>query len=202
MKQPEKVLGTFLLYFVLTGFQHQQKWKLVKNSQGIQIYTSSSPEFPVKGIRAELELETDMRTLLQVIMEVEKYPEWVYACKETSIIKKGTNEVLFYYVTDAPWPVSDRDQVSQFNLTHKADGVVEIQSHTVDGIVKENEDRIRIKQSKAFWRFTPIGANKIKGEYQLFFNPAGLVPAWLINLFVTEGPYQTFIEMRKRLKKK
>jgi hypothetical protein len=36
-------------------------------------------------------------------------------------------------------------------------------------------------------------------EYTLFADPGGSVPAWLINLFITKGPMESFKKLKEHL---
>jgi len=44
------------------------------------------------------------------------------------------------------------------------------------------------------------GANKIQVRYFLNIDPGGAIPAWITNLFITKGPYETFVNLAKQLK--
>jgi len=38
-------------------------------------------------------------------------------------------------------------------------------------------------------------------EFKLFANPAGAMPFWLINLFSTFGPFETFKKLKIQVRK-
>jgi hypothetical protein len=38
-------------------------------------------------------------------------------------------------------------------------------------------------------------------EYQLLVNPGGNVPAWIVNMAVIDGPFETGVNMREWIKK-
>ncbi|RYZ55586.1 MAG: hypothetical protein EOP49_02520 [Sphingobacteriales bacterium] len=44
---------------------------------------------------------------------------------------------------------------------------------------------------------TPLPGNQLRIEYLAKADPAGAVPAWIANMFVTKGPYETFVQLRK-----
>jgi hypothetical protein len=62
----------------------------------------------------------------------------------------------------------------------------------MDGIV-------RVPQLKAFWKFTPKPDGTVDAEYQINVNPGGNVPAWIVNMFAIDGPYQSITSMKKLL---
>jgi hypothetical protein len=45
------------------------------------------------------------------------------------------------------------------------------------------------------------GHDQISITYQLQVDPDGSLPAWIVNLFVSKGPYETFRNLSALLKK-
>jgi hypothetical protein len=48
---------------------------------------------------------------------------------------------------------------------------------------------------------TPAGKNQVRAEYVLEVDPMGTIPAWLINLFATKGPTETFRKLKLHVQK-
>jgi hypothetical protein len=194
-------IAILLLCLMHLGASDPIKWELVKKGQGILVYSAKVPEYPVKSVRAELQIDAKVSDVVATIMNVGSYQHWVYHCKKSTILQKiSPNEVIYHHITDAPWPVSDRDQVSHFKLTQKTDGTVFINSHTVNEVLPEQAGLVRVKNAKAQWKFIPISNNKVKAEYELFFDPAGDVPAWVINVFIANGPFESMVKLKERVK--
>jgi hypothetical protein len=49
------------------------------------------------------------------------------------------------------------------------------------------------------WTIKPLAKNKNKCEYFLLLDPGGDVPAWIINLFISEGPYSSLVKLKQRV---
>jgi hypothetical protein len=60
---------------------------------------------------------------------------------------------------------------------------------------------VRVTKFEGKWTIIPLGKNLIKVEYVLRVDPGGSIPAWLINLFSTRGPYESFKKLRQQLQK-
>jgi hypothetical protein len=67
-------------------------------------------------------------------------------------------------------------------------------------VLPEQTGLVRVKNAKAQWKFIPITDGKVKAEYELYFDPAGDVPAWVINAFIANGPYESMVKLRERVK--
>jgi hypothetical protein len=60
---------------------------------------------------------------------------------------------------------------------------------------------VRIPRSIGNWTITPTGKNQVRAEYVLEVDPMGTIPAWLINLFATKGPLETFRNLKVHVQK-
>ncbi len=176
-------------------------WHAVKSANNIKVFTSNVPDYPVKGIRAEVIFDAPVENVLKVAMNVNHYPNWIYKCKKSVLVKQvSKQEVIYYHITDAPWPVDDRDQYSVTKLSKHIDGSYWMHSHTLPNYGAEVSGNVRVKNGKATWHFIPLPNGQTKGEYELFFDPAGHIPSWIINLFIAEGPYVTMVNMQREVK--
>jgi len=117
------------------------------------------------------------------------------------VIKQiSPTSAIFHHVTEAPWPFDSRDHVSVFEIARDdKTGIVTVKSHVVSGVYPEQKGYVRLKKSQASWTLTPVGDNKVSAVYELSFDPEGNIPAWLINMFITEGPYQSLSKMKEKV---
>jgi hypothetical protein len=189
-----------LILFTVVGFA-QPDWQLQKDENGIKVYTAENPESPVKLIRVEVEFDQPVEKIASTIMNVAEYKTWVYGCIEsTTLARPNDSMVVYRHVTDVPWPFEDRDLVAQFTRTkNKSTGSVSISSAQIANY-PEQEGYSRVKSSKAIWVLTPQKSGTVKAVYQLSVDPGGNMPGWLINLFITEGPYETFVNLQNLLR--
>ena len=194
------LISSLFSFIIFSSFTLTQKdnWQLAKDKNGIKIYIRNEEGSAIKSIKATMTFNASLSALTAIVMDVENYPQWVYHCKETKLIKNiAGKELLYYHVTYAPWPVSYRDNISRFMVSqNKTDYSISITSSVINGVLPEKSEYVRVKKSNASWNFKRVNKNTIAAEYTLSFDPGGNVPAWLINLFITEGPYDTFIKMK------
>lgn len=197
-----KPLISIVLLFSMLVSNNEPSWTLSKDQDGIKIYTSATPGYDVKGVKAELEFDGTVPQLIAVVMDVANYKNWVYSCAQSRILKQvSKTELIYYHITDAPWPATDRDLVSRFTAKRINENSVEITSGHLPDYMPVQPEYVRVKRTEAAWKFTQLPGGKVKAEYHLFIDPGGSVPAWMMNLFITDGPYQTMLKMRKEVKK-
>jgi hypothetical protein len=87
-----------------------------------------------------------------------------------------------------------------FKITRNPDNVVTVKASAIDGYVPKDKKKVRIKFSDVNWTVTPAGANTLNIEYVAQADPGGSIPAWVSNMFITKGPYETFKLLRTALK--
>lgn len=181
----------------------QSNWKLNTEKDGIKVYTSPVADSKVKAIKVESEFNATPTQLVALLLDVKACPNWVYHTKSCTLVKQvSANEVYYYSEISVPWPVENRDFVGHLTATQNPETkVVTVDGPAVPGLVAVKPGVVRISHSIGKWTIIPAGNNQIKVQYTLQVDPGGSVPAWLTNLFATDGPLQSFKSLRKQLDK-
>src|ERR1700744_4531810 len=193
-----------VLVFFIALFPFQQGWQLSSDKEGIKIYTSTaSTESKAKPIRVECTFNATPSQLAAVLLDIKSYPQWVYHTKAAEIVKEVSPTDLYYYSEiNVPWPGQNRDFVSHIIVTTNPEThVITVEAPNVSGMVPVKQNIFRLTASKAKWTITPVGNNQAHVNYELQIDASGSAPAWLINMFVTEGPFQTFKNLRLQVQK-
>jgi hypothetical protein len=176
-----------------------QDWKLKKENDQIKVYTAETPNSPFKSVRVECTVKGNFSRVIAVLYDVDHHKDWVFNTKYSKLLKKvADNELIYYSEVSAPWPSSNRDFIAHLRIVQPAPNKVVIASHAEPGFVPEKSGIVRIKSSAAAWTMTSSGDN-VKIDYIVQFDPAGSVPAWLINMFITKGPFETFQKLQGRM---
>jgi hypothetical protein len=191
----------FSLYFLNANnlFSQDGNWKLIKNDEGIKIYSRpASEESALKELKVTTELNASLSAVVSVLAAKELFPKWVYGCSVSEILKKTSDlEIYHYQVTDMPWPIEKRDVIihtliSQDTVTR----VVKIACKGIPDYISQNKDCIRIISFKAHWTLTPNANGKVDLVYIMMVDPAGSLPTWIINMVAAEGPMKTIKNLR------
>lgn len=181
--------------------QENGVWELQKEEKGIKIYTRSAVGSPVKEVRAILQLNASLSSVVAVIRDFDNYPLWIYKCVHAKLLKSaGDSDMYYYHITDTPWPVEDRDMVSRVIITQNDKSMeLRINSTGIPDYLPKREGFLRLPKSNTLWILNPIGPNLIQAEYILSVDPGGDVPVWLLNVFVTDGPFESMVLFKNRV---
>ena len=195
------ILAFFLLSFVQKDVKVTQ-WETVKKRNNITVYSRENSLSEIKEIRAETTINTSLSSLVYLIKHIERQTDWAYSIKEAKVVRHYSNfHWVAYTMTDAPWPVDDRDCVTDVIMRQLSDSTIYIKSYVVDSILKPKKDVVRIPMIKAHWLLTPINDHKTSVRFQILLELGGSVPSWVVNLFIETGPYNTLRDFKKEVEK-
>jgi hypothetical protein len=181
----------------------QSGWQLKSEKEGVKIYTCEVTGSKVKALKVEAAFNATPAQLVALIMDVNKSPDWVYHVKSAALLKRVSPSELYYYsVVSLPWPLADRDFVAHLTVSQNpVTKVITIDGPAVAGLVPVKPGIIRVGDSRGKWVITLLGNNRINVEYSIHLDPGGGLPAWLVNMFATEGPMNIFRNIKTQLQK-
>jgi hypothetical protein len=191
----------FLFFFTGASLFAQGEWTLKKEKDGIKISSRPSQFSKFNDLKIETDLTGNVSQLAAILLNVEKYPDWAYATKTCTLIKKISNEEIIYYSEiDVPWPATNRDFYADFKvMLDSSTRSLKVLSVGLKNYQPENKNLVRIPMSKGTWNITTISDKLIHMEYILQVNPGGSVPAWILNMFATTGPMETFENLKQKM---
>lgn len=182
--------------------QCQDGWTLKKNKNGIKVFSRDSKNFKFDELKVECEFEGRLSQLAAVLFDVNKQYQWVYKTIKSQLLKSTSpSDVFFYTEIEVPWPFENRDLVVHMSMAQQpASKVLTIIAKNVNGYLPTKKNIVRINYSSATWTATPLNSHRFKVEYRIQVDPGEGVPAWLLNLFATSGPYETFLNLKEKIK--
>lgn len=180
-----------------TGLRAQSNWHLKRDEDGIKVYTRNSENSNFKSIKVDFTINATRSQLVAFLLDVDRQCDWVCNYKCSKLIKKVCDsEIIFYSEISVPWPCANRDYVSHITFTQPSKNFMVILAKSEPDLVPRKEGKVRVVKSSARWEVTSLSPTQQRIIYTVEFDPAGAVPAWLVNMFVTKGPYETFQKLR------
>jgi hypothetical protein len=199
----KKLAFLFLLFTNCAMAQTGSDWVLKENNDGVRIFTRDVESSKVKAIKVECQLDATLSQVVAALMDVKNSEEWLYHTASNYIVKQVSPSELYYYsLVEMPWPVSNRDFIAHLIVSQNTvTKVVTIDAPCVADMVPVKSKVVRIANSRGKWVLSPLGNDHVKVVYTLHADPGGSIPAWLTNLFVTQGPKQSFKKLKVHLQK-
>jgi START domain len=180
----------------------QEDWTLRKDKNGIKVFSRKTKNFKLDELKVECVFEGRISQLAAVLFDVNKQHQWVYKTTKSQLLKQISEaDVFFYTEIECPWPFDNRDLVVHMNMIQNpGDKVMTIQAKNVNNYLPEKHDIVRVKYSNATWTVTPVSNRQFKIDYRIQIDLGEGVPAWLLNLFSTNGPYESFSNLKEKIK--
>jgi hypothetical protein len=93
-------------------------WLLVKDKQGVKLYTASIDGSDYVAVKAVAQIDASLETIVAVLGDGEGCNQWRELCQSSRVLKTlPDRERTIYMVLNMPWPLSDRDMVIHSRTT-------------------------------------------------------------------------------------
>lgn len=203
--QVSSVYLVFLFLFIGSSLQmnaqkeSKESWKLEKDKHGIKIYTRKQASRKVKEYLVVTTIDATPKEVMHVLRDVDNYTKWMALVKNSSLLSKEKGDSLFIYTeSDSPWPASNRDVITRSWFHWEADtAIVDMKGYPE--YIPEKEGIVRTRESSGCWRIEPLGNGSSYIRYNYYIDPAGNLPAWMVNLFIVDAPYKTLTGLKEYL---
>lgn len=197
------ILSVAIFFTCCTGYS-QDNWVLKKEKDGIKIYSENAGQSKFNKIKVEFNLNGNIYQLANILFDVNNYAGWIYNTKLSSLVKKINNqEEIYYSEVSVPWPMSNRDIYSHIKMhVDSVNKVLTVDSKGLPQYAPERSGIVRVQYSKTHWEISTIDPSKIKVQYFLELDPGGSVPAWIVNMFATKGPFESFKKLGEIIQSK
>lgn len=186
----------FLSSFIGNG---QTNWKLKKEANHIKIYTRSVPNASIDEYKAVTIIDTKIDNVIDELLTAPKYNDSPEPGVSYYVKQLSENKHVFYLRKPLPWPVRDRDLLTLLTVEKISDSKYKLVLESIPNAIPPKDNTIRIKKLMGFWLLEE-DHNQTMVTQQLFVDPEGSVPAFVINSLLVKGPYKNFIELRKSVK--
>ena len=184
----------------MDGQLFSQAWELDKDKEGVQVFTRKVEGYAIKEYKAIITLKTTATQLTNLLKDHANLKSWFVKCPISKRLKKvSNNEYYVYFLNDAPWPVSDRDNITKMIFELLDNGTQVVYLKCVPNYIPEKSGIIRLPRMQAKWTFEPQADGMVKVTQQVLADLGGKVPGWLVNFAIVEAPFETLCNLRKEI---
>lgn len=192
-------LTALFLLPAMTEAQAGEGWKLKTQTGDLKVYVRKQADSDINEVKIKTVFPGDMAQAIAVLKDYESYPEWVYMCKEATLLPSGH----VYSLLKTPWPLDNCDYVGKSTTTQDAKtGAVTVRLRNIDGITPKKSGVTRLKKLDVIWVLTPTGNGEIALEYRMKSDPGGNFPTWAINQAIDRAPTSTIKKYRAMVQHK
>jgi hypothetical protein len=201
MRRIKSLTGLLLLFSYSIPLLGQSEWTVQNDKDGIRISSRKDVKTSFDDIRVELDVPGKLAQLETIILDVNKYSQWICFTKKTLLVKQAKDYRRIYFTEmSVPWPFNNRYYYS--DLTLDPDSVnhcFHVITKSIEGNECDTRGLVKITYTRGEWRVTRKSLNSLHIDYTLELDPGGNISPWLFNMFIVKGPRETFEKIRKKM---
>ncbi len=172
---------------------------LRQQNEWLKIYTCPVPSSDFLSFVGIARFDVPVSNVLALLYDVDAATEWVWKTREMKVLREldGDEGRVVYQLVSAPWPLSDREIITQSQGFVDPDtSEVFIRINALPDFLPENPDYVRVRQMEGAWNIMPLSETSCRVVFRLHIEPGGEIPSWLANIAVIDTPYHTLANMR------
>lgn len=179
-------------------------WETVGERDGIKTFVRHGTLSKLKTFKGTTRVKIlDEYKIATVLNDYDSYPKWLYMFDPAQEIRRDDPLHRFMYLTvDLPWPVRNRDMgveviVRQAITPNNETMLIDIRSK--DDLVPPKKGYVRVKEISGQLLFKRVGNDEFDVTFEAYFDPAGNLPQWLVNVLANDIPHYTLSQLRRSL---
>lgn len=200
-----KILLLFLIFInSATAVDNKQGWELVKQENGIKVYTRTLANSYYKEFRGEININADINELMAYINDASHCADWRYKCIKMLNLSDG----YIYKLSNLPWPFRNRYTVMK-SETHydKQDNSYTVHLKNIPRVALPEhikaqlpaaENTVQMRYSDGYWRFKPVpNETKVHIIYQMHGDADAPLPTELTRRGIINSAFMTLSNLKK-----
>ena len=177
-------------------------WDLVKDKNGVRIYVRPTEGSSYKTYKGEATLAMTMEELYRVLIDVENYDKWVYECADSRLQSKVDNsEYTYYSIMHLPFPFDNRDMTTTIHISFGNDTII-LATKLKKPDQPQPKGLVAVTAYDEVTTLVKVDDHHVKMIMEGYFEPGGSLPAWLMNMFLSEGPHESIMNIKEQYENK
>ena len=203
LDSPFLMLRSFcLVLFLLPSLHLADKegvWTLKQDKNGIKVYTKSVTGTRVNSVKSVAVFNSSLSGMVSLVEDIAAYKKWIFHCAKAQNLKTvSSSEIIYYQETSVPWPASDRDFIARLKISQNPQtGIITVMVQNMPDYIPEKPGIVRLRKFNETIVITPKSKNKSELSYEMLMDAGGNIPGWMVNMAITDGPYESLYDMAK-----
>ena len=212
IKRPERsprILTSFI-YFLAASFtlvlakaSLAADWEHIYEDDGINVFRQEVEGTSLLAFRGTGYIDAPIEKVLHVFSDVKHETDWVDRLEENILLSEDMKnfERIEFHSYGLPWPVWSRDIVFKIKLTRLKSDTFLVTMKSVDDSLGPPTKGVRAELHGSNFILRQTADGKTWVEVDIFIDPKGEVPAFLVNILQRYWPYNTITGLRSQVKK-
>ena len=174
------------------------EWEQISQKDGVTVERRPRPGSSFYELRARAVVPVAPQAFFAAVSNYRDYPEFVPYLKSLRVLEEQPEESVLYQQIAMPL-VSDRDYTVRFYRAGDGDKRV-VRFDSADALgPAPSPGYVRAQNIHGSWTVEPAdGGRATLVTYQLYSEPGGAVPSWIVNVAQRDAPRDLLLAMAKR----
>lgn len=169
----------------------EMTWELAREGKArddVSTWTRDVEGQTLDAFKGQIEVPYSMLTVLAVIADVDRFPDWVYQCDYAKLMPEIANNVTYVHI-EGIWPVSDRDVVTETEVTQDPNTLaIRLSTEATGGLYPKQPGKVRLPALQNDFTLEPLDDGWTRLTFETFVDPGGFIPGWLANIVAVRAP--------------
>ncbi|MEI7597630.1 MAG: hypothetical protein WCK02_17925 [Bacteroidota bacterium] len=184
-----------------------EDWSLCYESDKIYIYerwVKNSIGNLIRERKGVMIVNSNVSNAVYHISNYDFQKKWMKNVESTRLLKKKSDTCwITYTIFGLPWPLDNRDVVSEYHLkTAKSGNFAKININSLNNLVKESDGISRIKNYNATWEIKKLNETKIAITFTASSDAQQIAPAVILDPIMRKTFQKNLLNLRNMLEVK
>jgi hypothetical protein len=165
----------------------ESAWEQVANDDGVEVWARSVPNSPIREVKAVRIIETDAKTVWEVIADIPHYTEFMPYVLEARTVAKNAGQSFDYFRINPPI-VNERDYTLRTTVEEHPEQQRFVRRWSIANHQgpPPRSGTVRLQICDGSWTVEGLDSatrptKRARVTYWLYTDPAGSIPSWLAN---------------------
>jgi len=179
----------------------KSEWNLRKDKIGIQVYSRKIEGLKYREFKGIVEMESTLAATLALLDDSGACVDWLYRCESARVLQRsGLRMRHVYQVSDLPFPAATRDAIIKVELLDYKTDSIRVTNQSVPDFI-EATSFVRIRDSYGTYLLEQLDEFRVRLTWTQYIDPAGSLPAFMVNALLTDVPFNSLKKFREVVKK-
>lgn len=200
-------LGLLIVQIPSANAEKQQEWRQLSDRDGILVWAREFPDSEIKAFKGQTVMPLKAESIASVLFseDVELAKKWVDLLDVVKVIERtSVDRALIYTEYHLPFPLNNRSFVSELIREYSPDGSkIYMRTKSIEHPDYPLADAkgVRGVLHDSFFELEPLPDGGTRVTCQIFVDPKGNLPSWVINLVNQNWPTNTLEGLYHEAKK-
>jgi hypothetical protein len=181
---------------------NSKPWEYSRTISGIRIYQRAGATDGIFEFLAVTSIEKSADPILKTVLDIPANRYWMANCIQSEYLAGlNTGEVIAYYVTAPPWPVSKRDSIIRIRKSSEQGRITFTMSSLGRGEAEKyktlNPEYVRIYEMEGIVTLEETNPGSTEVKFSVAGESGGNVPGFIVRMGGWTIPYKTLSGLKK-----